>query len=261
VTRWDRLFPVACACCKADGANVPEVEAVIVLLLSLVRDAFSTALMASLLAPGTAFPPLSAEALATVQQAASSLLQAAAARNNLPLPADFSAQAAQQLQLQLQNLVTRTSAEALPALAAPGALATPETLRAELEAALDAEQALKPLVDAWSYQTYNAGTVRAAATNGENFVQLVAKLDNKTTKFCQLVNGRVIPMARALAQLDRIAAATAAGDVEALIAATPFHPNPSEATQEEVDAILAEGGLAPFHFRCRTQNVPVRIGS
>jgi hypothetical protein len=30
---WTRAFQVACACCKADGANVPEVEAVIQLLL------------------------------------------------------------------------------------------------------------------------------------------------------------------------------------------------------------------------------------
>jgi hypothetical protein len=106
------------------------------------------------------------------------------------------------------------------------------------------QAALLPLLDAWAYQTFNAGAVRAAAARGENFIQLVAQIDNKTTNFCRLVNGRVIPMARALAQLQRISDAVAAGDVNALIAAAPFHPNPSQATLEEVNAILDAGGLA-----------------
>jgi hypothetical protein len=258
--RWDRAFTIACACCKADGANVPEVEAVIVILLALVRDAYSVALLSALL--GRPRAALSEGALQAVEQAAASLARVAAENHDLPIPLDVNEQAAlaaQRLQVQLNALV-QEARQAPPA--APGATVgpvSPEALRSELEAALNAEQALRPLVDTWSYQTFNAGTVRATAANGENFIKLVAKIDSRTTMFCRLVNGRVIPMARALAQLDRINAATLAGDSAALISAAPFHPNPSQATQEEVDAILAIGGLAPFHHGCRTQNVPIRL--
>ena len=256
---WDRAFQVACTCCKAD-ADVPEVEAVIVLLLSLVRDAYVAALLAALV--GSPFPPLSAEALQTVERAASSLTTAASELNGLPLPADISAQAslaARQLQLQLQDLVTKTAAEAVPALSTPGSLASPEALRGELEAALDAEQALRPLVDGWAYQTFNAASIRAAAADGHNFIQLHAQIDSKTTAFCRLVDGRVVPMAVAQGQLAAIEAATLSGDVEALRLAAPFIDRPDRATQADVDAAIARGGLAPFHHGCRTRNVPVRL--
>jgi hypothetical protein len=283
---WTRAFQVACACCKADGANVPEVEAVIQLLLPLVRaayeeivtdvvdqgvdllldnDSLTDEALALLLAAYTAqatrrgLRPLSVAATRTVQQAALSLAPGAGA--------GVAASAAQQLLLQLEALIERAVLESVPtASRIAGATAFagngPEAVlasRAALAEALDVQAALLPLLDAWAYQTFNAGAVRAAAARGENFIQLVAQIDNKTTNFCRLVNGRVIPMARALAQLQRISDAVAAGDVNALIAAAPFHPNPSQATLEEVNAILDAGGLAPFHHRCRTRNVPVRL--
>ena len=244
--RWDRAYQIACACCKADDANVPEVEAVIVLLLALVRDAYAVSFLAALL--GRPRPALSAEALRVVERAAAEIA-----------PASSPGLAAQSLQLQLNALV-QEALQALPAVPVdPGAPVSPDALRAELGAALEAEQALRPLVDAWAYQTFNAGAVRAAAARGENFVQIVAKIDGKTTRFCVLANGRVIPMARALAQLARIGDAVRAGDIAALRSAAPFHPNPSEATEEEVDAIIRAGGLAPFHHGCRSRNMPIKL--
>lgn len=266
---WDRAFAVACACCKADDADVPEVEAVIALLLPSLRDVFVVALLAALLAPGTP-PTLDPETLGIVQRAAERLVRDAARLNGLPLAPDVAGQAAlatEQLRLLVEDVVRQAVAEGLPAAsriaqditAGLGSQATASALRGALAEALDAQQALRPMLDAWAYQTFNAGSIRAAAADGHNFIQLHAKIDGKTTAFCRLVDGRVVPMAVALGQLAAIEAATRSGNVEALRLAAPFFDRPDRATQADVDAALARGGLAPFHHGCRTRNVPVRL--
>lgn len=298
MSRFERIFDVACACCKADGANVPEAEATIQLLLPQIRSAFVAILVAisaraegllnhsgttdadlgALLAAYVAAAqrlgarPLSPYLTRNVELAAASLMRAAAAAEGLPALSDTELRAravtaAEQLQLQIEQVVAEAVEHSVPTAArlaqAPSSLSSadnaPAVWRGELEAALDAGQALRPLLDSWAYQTWNAASIRAAARGGHNFIQLQAKIDGQTTAFCRLVNGRVVPMARALAQLDAIDRAIAAGDVDALVAAAPFVSNPREATMADVDRALERGGLAPFHHGCRTRNVPIRL--
>lgn len=295
--RFERALDVACACCKADGANVPEAEAVIRLLSPQLLAAFALVVdsitaraarlfsseargsdLALLLAAYVTSAkrlgqrPLSPFVVRNVEAAARSLLIAAADLSGLPpLTADQlrsrAALAAEQLQLQVEqvisNAVDRSIETAARLAQAPtGAGGSPESveaLRRELAQALDADRAFQSLVDSWAYQSLNAGVVRAAAADGHNFIMLQATRDAVTTAFCRIVDGRIVPMARALAQLDAIDRAVAEGDAAALVSAAPFHPNPREATQQDVDAALERGGLAPFHHKCRTRNVPVRL--
>jgi hypothetical protein len=284
VSRFERIYAVACACCKADGADVPQVEAVIELLLPRLQSAYEE-IVTDITDQGvdllTSDPHLPDETLVLLlaayvteatrrglrplsQETAGVAEEAAVAMGADPAAA---AQAAQQLQLQIEALIARGVQQSVPtasrlAVAGLGTFAPQEALaaaRASLAVALDVEGALRPLLDSWAYQTYNAASIRAAARDGDNFIMLKAIRDNNTTTFCRLVDGRVVPMAQALAQLRRVADAVISGDTAALISAAPFHPNPNEATQAEVDAVIAAGGLAPFHFGCRTLNVPVRL--
>ncbi len=297
MSRFEQVWDAACVCCKADGADVPEVEAVIRLLLPQIQSAF-VAIVGSIVGRAEALlnhqndpkdialllaayvtaaqrfgiQPLPPAVARNVELAARRLAQAATQASNLTGESEAvlrarAAVAADGLQVLLGGLVefaVERSIETARRLAqepsGSGASQTStEQWRSELEQALDAEQALKALVDTWSYQTYNAGAVRAAAADGHNFIQLVARVDDVTTQFCRLVNGRVVPMRRAVAQLDRIDAATASGDPAALVSAAPFVTNPRHATEEDVDAQLEKGGLAPFHHGCRTRNVPIRL--
>jgi hypothetical protein len=298
--RFERALEVACVCCKADGADIPEVEAVIRLLLPQVRAALqeTTAtivaranlllnqdgiepsdlalLLAAYVTMGhqVGLRPLTERVTRNAELSARALFQAAADAGALPGLSEAAVraratQAAEALQLLAQQVIADSvdrSVETARRLAVAPSAAVPavesaDAWRRELEQALDAERAVQPLVDGWAYQTYNIASVRAAAADGHNFVMLQAKLDNATTAFCRLVDGRVVPMARALAQLDRIEQAVAAGDVDALVSAAPFVSNPKTATPADVDAILARGGLAPFHHGCRTRNVPIRLNA
>lgn len=293
--KFDAAFRVACECCKADGANIPEVEAVIRLLLPTLLGVWRARLadldreadrilsggtpdagdVALLLAAyvtrleAIAATPLPAGVRLRVEQAAGELATAASLRNVLPGPQAQLARellAAEQMQLLVEEATNRaiqgslTAAQAvLAAPSGPGSEEARQAARSALRAALDAEQAIQPLVDSWAYGTWNAATVRAAAADGQRFIQLVAKVDDVTTQFCRLVNGRIVPMSVALAQLDRIEVAIRSGDPAALVSAHPFVQNPKTATQADVDAVLARGGIAPFHHGCRTQNVPIRL--
>ena len=293
--KFDAAFRVACACCKADGANVPEVEAVIRLLLPTLLGVWRARLdelareadrilsggtpdagdVALLLAAyvtrleAVAATPLPAGARLRIEQAAGELANAASQRNLLPGPSAQIARevlAAEQMQLLVEEAANRAiqgSLEAAQAVLAapsgPGSEEARQAARSALRAKIDAEQAVQAIVDSWAYGTWNAATVRAAAADGHRFIQLVAKVDDVTTQFCRLVNGRIVPMSVALAQLDRIEAAVRSGDPGALVSAHPFVSNARTATQADVDAVLARGGIAPFHHGCRTQNVPIRL--
>ena len=50
----------------------------------------------------------------------------------------------------------------------------------------------------------NLAAIRAAAADGHSFIQLQAKVEEVTTVFCRRLDGLVVTMRRAIAQLDRI---------------------------------------------------------
>lgn len=298
---FDRVFSIACACCKADGADVPEVQAVITLLLPWLRELWSNlthslsgeavrllqllgrqenrpsdiALLLAAYVAGLktlAEDPLTGAAANRVEDAVEALSREAARLAGLPVPARLgliqSIRAAQ-VSLMLQQQAERAIMATLPAATrilqdSAGLEGSEESIpaaRRELERAMDPQQAILAVLDSWAYQTFNAASIRAAADAGENFIQLRAKQDKKTTAFCRMVDGRVVPMARALDQLRRIDEAVLAGSIEDLLIAAPFHPHPETATEADVTAAIERGGLAPFHHRCRTQNVPVRLST
>lgn len=294
--RFDVAFRAACECCKADGADVPEVEATIRLLLLMMlgvwrarfedltreaervlasRNFSSLAQRDDALASyvtrleSIAATPLPAGVRQRVEQAARELALVAAQRFDLPaVPSQLARDilAAEHLQLMVEEATKRAITSSLDAARAvldaptgPGSEEAQQAARTALRQSLDAEQAIRAAVDSWSYHGLNTSTIRAAAADGHRFIQMVAKIDTATTAFCRLVNGRVVPIDVALAQINRIEQAVRSGDPAALVRAAPFVTHPRNSTQAEVDAVLAAGGIAPFHFGCRTQNVPIRL--
>lgn len=115
------------------------------------------------------------------------------------------------------------------------------------------------VVDQWAYRWFNIGSVVAARQAGALALIAVAVLDNRTSKFCRWVNGRVISMERAQRQLDRHVSAALAGDVRAIMANWPlltFEPTDGPA---EFELKFATVGLPPYHGRCRTRTKLLRL--
>lgn len=91
---------------------------------------------------------------------------------------------------------------------------------------------------------------------GVEYVEIVARLDDRTTDICRHLHGRVIPIGIMQNQRNRILDAAHRGDMEAAKSAQPMIG--SKRTQDilsmgRTSNITAQGiGLPPYHFRCRT---------
>lgn len=94
---------------------------------------------------------------------------------------------------------------------------------------------------------------------GVESVEIVARLDERTTEICRHLHGRVIPIQVLADQRDRILDAAKKGDMEGVKKAQPM------LSGRRADAIMGLGktseitaqgiGLPPYHFRCRTTTV------
>lgn len=114
----------------------------------------------------------------------------------------------------------------------------------------------EPVVDAWAYRWHNVGRFLGARQSTQvSLWEARNPRDQRTTKFCWWVHGKVIRSARIEAQLRDYFDAVDRGDPNALKDAWPLQ-DPGEDTKR-FRRIFANVGLPPYHFRCRTIVVPV----
>ncbi|MEE3777050.1 hypothetical protein V2I28_06120 [Campylobacter sp. CX2-4080-23] len=100
-------------------------------------------------------------------------------------------------------------------------------------------------------QMQNISRVNEASKNGVKYYKVVARIDSRTSECCRSMNGRIVPASHIEAQSQAIQNAKSIDEKKA--AATwrngAFYGK-----------ILPKNfGLPPYHFRCRTEIVPVWI--
>lgn len=100
-------------------------------------------------------------------------------------------------------------------------------------------------------QMQNVSVINEGAKNGVEYYKVVARIDGRTSECCRSMNGRIIPASHLEAQSQAI-------------------QNAKNIAQKKAAAIWRNGafygkilpkdfGLPPYHFRCRTEVVPVWI--
>ena len=100
-------------------------------------------------------------------------------------------------------------------------------------------------------QMQNISRINEGAKNGVEYYKVVARIDGRTSECCKSMNGRIIPASHLEAQSQNI-------------------QNAKNIAQKKAAAIWRNGafygkilpkdfGLPPYHFRCRTEVVPVWI--
>lgn len=100
-------------------------------------------------------------------------------------------------------------------------------------------------------QMQNISRINEGAKNGVEYYKVVARIDGRTSECCKSMNGRIIPASHLEAQSQNI-------------------QNAKNIAQKKAAAIWRNGafygkilpkdfGLSPYHFRCRTEVVPVWI--
>lgn len=100
-------------------------------------------------------------------------------------------------------------------------------------------------------QMQNVSVINEGAKNGVEYYKVVARIDGRTSECCRSMNGRIIPASHLEAQSQNI-------------------QNAKNIAQKKAAATWRNGafygkilpkdfGLPPYHFRCRTEVVPVWI--
>lgn len=100
-------------------------------------------------------------------------------------------------------------------------------------------------------QMQNVSVVNEGAKNGVKHYKVVARIDSRTSQCCRSMNGRIIPASHIEAQSKAI-------------------QNAKSIAEKKAAAVWRNGafygkilpkdfGLPPYHFRCRTEVVPVWI--
>ncbi|WP_180384035.1 hypothetical protein [Campylobacter devanensis] len=100
-------------------------------------------------------------------------------------------------------------------------------------------------------QMQNVSVVNEGAKNGVKHYKVVARIDSRTSECCRSMNGRIIPASHIEAQSKAI-------------------QNAKSIAEKKAAAVWRNGafygkilpkdfGLPPYHFRCRTEVVPVWI--
>lgn len=100
-------------------------------------------------------------------------------------------------------------------------------------------------------QMQNIARVNQASKYSVNHYKVVARIDSRTSECCRSMNGRIIPASHIEAQSGAIQNAKNIADKKAaaIWRSEPFYGK-----------ILPKNfGLPPYHFRCRTEIVPVWI--
>nr|WP_238390120.1 hypothetical protein [Campylobacter fetus] len=100
-------------------------------------------------------------------------------------------------------------------------------------------------------QAQNIARVNQSSKYGVKHYKVVARIDEKTSDICRSMNGRIIPASHIELQSSNIQNAKSINEKKAASAwrSEPFYGK----------ILPANFGLPPYHFRCRTELVPVWI--
>jgi hypothetical protein len=105
--------------------------------------------------------------------------------------------------------------------------------------------------DTAATKTREMGRIAGYAQAGIEWVQVRARMDERTTPCCRSLHGRLIPLRTIQAQRDKYLEAAGRGNLDAARAAWPMWDAGQAFGKEIPDNV----GLPPYHFRCRTVTV------
>lgn len=127
-------------------------------------------------------------------------------------------------------------------------------LKREFGSIISADESyFKGVSDHIALQARNVATVTQGAKYGVKYYKILAIMDARTTQICRSMHGRIIPAAHLEAQADKI---LNANDLASKKAAAAWR---SEAYLGKSDKMDSNFGLPPYHFRCRTEAIPVWV--
>lgn len=119
------------------------------------------------------------------------------------------------------------------------------------------------VADTMATKTREMGRISGYSQAGVRYVQVKARMDERTTPLCRSLHGRLIRLDNVVAQRDKYLAAAARGNLEAAKAAWPMW-DPTTVFKSASCCgghalakaeLPANVGLPPYHFRCRTITV------
>ena len=127
-------------------------------------------------------------------------------------------------------------------------------LKREFGSILSADESyFKGVSDHIALQARNVATVTQGAKYGVKYYKILAIMDARTTQICRSMHGRIIPATHLEAQADKILNANSLASKKAAAAWK------SDAYLGKSDKMDSNFGLPPYHFRCRTEAVPVWV--
>lgn len=127
-------------------------------------------------------------------------------------------------------------------------------LKKEFGSIISADESyFKGVSDRIALQARNVATVTQGAKYGVKYYKILAIMDARTTQICRSMHGRIIPAAHLEAQAEKILNANSLASKKAAAAWK------SEAYLGKSDKMDSNFGLPPYHFRCRTEAVPVWV--
>ena len=127
-------------------------------------------------------------------------------------------------------------------------------LKREFGSILSADESyFKGVSDHIALQARNVATVTQGAKYGVKYYKILAIMDARTTQICRSMHGRIIPAAHLEAQAEKILNANSLASKKAAAAWK------SDAYLGKSDKMDSNFGLPPYHFRCRTEAVPVWV--
>lgn len=115
------------------------------------------------------------------------------------------------------------------------------------------ERYFQGVSDHISLQAGNVATITQGAKHGVKYYKVLAVMDARTTQICRSMHGRIIEAAHLEAQASNILNAANLADKKA---AAVWRTQPYLGKS---DKMSSDFGLPPYHFRCRTEVVPVWI--
>ncbi|WP_107686981.1 hypothetical protein [Campylobacter concisus] len=127
-------------------------------------------------------------------------------------------------------------------------------LKREFGSIISADESyFKGVSDHIALQARNVATVTQGAKYGVKYYKILAIMDARTTQICRSMHGRIIPATHLEAQAEKILNANSLASKKAAAAWR------SEAYLGKSDKMDSNFGLPPYHFRCRTEAVPVWV--
>ena len=127
-------------------------------------------------------------------------------------------------------------------------------LKEEFGSIINADESyFKGVADHIALQAQNVATITQGQKYGVEYYKILAIMDAKTSQICRSMHGRIIPAAHLEAQAEKILNANSLASKKAAAAWR------SEAYLGKSDKMDSNFGLPPYHFRCRTEAIPVWV--